>query len=246
MPDLDEPHLHQLTVGEIFKHLGTREGGLSPEEAQQRLSRYGSNVLEEPTRYSLIRGFLHQFTHFLAILLWIAAALAFTAEFMKPGEGMATLGWAILGVIVINALFAFFQEIIPQCRDQSRGAFDDRSFQLCDLGFGQVSNGQVGHRSFGRGEDGGRGGFRKNAGSKKSSGGSGVLRVIDRESHASQLRDRLFHDEDGAGGDRRDLPGDAPQQESLNVAQPAGSDEDEIGLHPLRLSRDCSGQGPMG
>lgn len=110
MPDLDEPHLHQLTVAEIFKHLETREGGLSPEEAQQRLSRYGPNVLEEPTRYSLIRGFLHQFTHFLAILLWIAAGLAFTAEFMKPGEGMVMLGWAILGVIVVNAVFAFFQE----------------------------------------------------------------------------------------------------------------------------------------
>jgi sodium/potassium-transporting ATPase subunit alpha len=108
--DRNEPHLHQLTVDEIFKHLETRKGGLSPEEAQQRLSRYGPNVLEEPNRYSLIRGFLHQFTHFLAVLLWIAVALAFTAEFMKPGEGMATLGWAILGVIVINAVFAFFQE----------------------------------------------------------------------------------------------------------------------------------------
>jgi sodium/potassium-transporting ATPase subunit alpha len=110
VPDLDEPQLHQLTVGEIFKHLGTREGGLSPEEAQQRLTRYGHNILEQTSRYSLFRGFLNQFTHFLAILLWIAAALAFTAEFMKPGEGMATLGWAILGVIVINAIFAFFQE----------------------------------------------------------------------------------------------------------------------------------------
>ena len=76
MPDRDESPLHQLTVDEIFKHLGTREGGLSPEEAQQRLSRYGPNVLEEPGHYSLIRGFLHQFTHFLAILLWIATALA--------------------------------------------------------------------------------------------------------------------------------------------------------------------------
>jgi sodium/potassium-transporting ATPase subunit alpha len=110
VPDLDERHLHQLTVDEVFKHLESREGGLSPEEAQQRLSRYGPNVLEEPSHYSLFRGFLHQFTHFLAIMLWIAAALSFTAEFMKPGEGMATLGWAILGVIVINAGFAFFQE----------------------------------------------------------------------------------------------------------------------------------------
>jgi sodium/potassium-transporting ATPase subunit alpha len=110
VPDLDEPQLHQLPVGEVLKQLETREEGLSPEEAKQRLSRYGPNVLEEPTRYSLIQGFLHQFTHFLAILLWIAAGLAFTADFMKPGEGMATLGWAIIGVIVINASFAFFQE----------------------------------------------------------------------------------------------------------------------------------------
>ena len=110
MPDRDEPHLHQLTVDEVFKRLESWEGGLSPEEAQQRLNQYGPNVLEEPDHYSLIRGFLRQFTHFLALLLWIAAALAFTAEFMKSGEGMATLGWAILGVIVINAGFAFFQE----------------------------------------------------------------------------------------------------------------------------------------
>ena len=110
MPDLNKPQLHRLTVAESFKHLEDREGGLSPEEAQQRLSRYGPRALKEPSHYSLIRGFLHQFTHFLPILLWIATALSFTAEFMKPGEGMATLGWAILGVIVINAVFAFFQE----------------------------------------------------------------------------------------------------------------------------------------
>ncbi len=91
---------------------------------------------------------------------------------------------------------AFFQEFIPQRRDQSRGSFENRPFQLCDLGFGQVSNGQVGHRSFSRGEYGDRGGLRKNAGSKKSSGGSGVLRVINRKDHTCQSRERLFHNED--------------------------------------------------
>ncbi|HBH78544.1 MAG TPA: ATPase, partial [Nitrospira sp.] len=102
--------IHQLSVEDVLKRLETSTDGLSSDEAQRRLTHYGPNVLIEPGHYSLIRGFLHQFTHFLAILLWVAAALAFTAEFMKPGEGMATLGWAILGVILINAIFAFFQE----------------------------------------------------------------------------------------------------------------------------------------
>ena len=61
-------------------------------------------------RSVVLRGLIRHFTHFLALLLWIASGLAFAADFMKPGEGMATLGWAILGVIIINAVFAFFQE----------------------------------------------------------------------------------------------------------------------------------------
>ncbi|GHG51858.1 ATPase [Sinomonas cellulolyticus] len=41
--------------------------------------------------------------HFFALMLWAAAVLAFIA-------GMAELGWAIVAVVVVNGLFAFFQE----------------------------------------------------------------------------------------------------------------------------------------
>ncbi|OIQ78382.1 calcium-transporting ATPase 1 [mine drainage metagenome] len=54
--------------------------------------------------------FIKEFTHFFALVLWLAAGLAFFAEHHDPGLGMATLGWAILGVIVINGLFSFWQE----------------------------------------------------------------------------------------------------------------------------------------
>jgi hypothetical protein len=98
-----------------------------------------------------------------------------------------------------------FQEIIPQRCHQSCGSLDDRLLQLFDLGFGQVPNSQVGHRSFGRGEDGGDSGFRKNAGAKESGSGSGRFRVIDCEGHARQPMDRLFDNEDGTWGNRCDL-----------------------------------------
>lgn len=110
MPEFSHHDIHQLPIEDVLKQLDTSNGGLSFDEAQRRLARYGPNVLVEPDRYSLLRGLVRHFTHFLAILLWIAAGLSFAAEFMRPGEGMATLGWAILGVIIINALFAFFQE----------------------------------------------------------------------------------------------------------------------------------------
>jgi hypothetical protein len=73
-----------------------------------------------------------------------------------------------------------------------------------------------------------------------------VFRVIDREGYTRQLRERLFHDEDGAGGDRRDLSGDASQQESSNVTEPAGSDKDKIGFRMSRSSHDRPGERAMG
>ena len=102
--------INRLSTGDVLKRLETTESGLTTSEATRRITECGPNVLSEPSRCSVLRGFTRQFTHFLAILLWIAAGLAFTAELMKPGEGMATLAWAILGVIIINAVFAFLQE----------------------------------------------------------------------------------------------------------------------------------------
>ena len=110
MSEFSYHDIHRLSNEDVLKRLGTNTGGLSSNEAQQRLAQYGPNVLIQQTHYSLLRGLLSHFTHFLAVLLWIAAGLSFFADQMKPGEGMAPLGWAILSVIVINAGFAFFQE----------------------------------------------------------------------------------------------------------------------------------------
>ncbi len=100
----------RLTEEDLYKKFASSPAGLTADEAQRRLMQHGPNTIRTPSRYSVVRGVARQFMHFLAILLWVAAALAFLADAMQPGEGMATLGWAILGVIVINAVFAFFQE----------------------------------------------------------------------------------------------------------------------------------------
>lgn len=103
-------NIQRLSTEDVLQRLETTVEGLSSDEAQRRVVHHGPNVLVEADHYSPLRGLLRHFTHFLAVLLWIAAGLSFVADRMKPGEGMATLGWAIVGVIVINAAFAFFQE----------------------------------------------------------------------------------------------------------------------------------------
>ncbi|MEW6584455.1 MAG: cation-transporting P-type ATPase [Nitrospirota bacterium] len=102
--------IHNLTEEEVFHSLLTSPGGLSEQEASQRFLEYGPNEIKEVRKRPLYKRFVSQFTHFFAILLWIAAVLCFLSDHLRPGEGMGSLGVAILGVIFLNAFFTFIQE----------------------------------------------------------------------------------------------------------------------------------------
>jgi len=102
--------IHTILKEEALQGLITSEKGLSEEDAGRRLHEYGLNEIKEVRKKPLFLKFLSQFTHFLAVLLWIASALSFLSEYLHPGEGMLTLGIAITAVIFINAVFTFIQE----------------------------------------------------------------------------------------------------------------------------------------
>ncbi|MDE2309986.1 MAG: cation-transporting P-type ATPase, partial [Betaproteobacteria bacterium] len=102
------PHRHPIE--ELYAHLHSSAQGLAQAEAVQRRTKYGANQLEKISEQSFIARLLKEFTHFFALILWLAAGLAFAAEWKDPGQGMAMLGYAVLGVILINGLFSFWQE----------------------------------------------------------------------------------------------------------------------------------------
>ncbi|MGZ5001902.1 MAG: cation-translocating P-type ATPase [Chthoniobacterales bacterium] len=102
--------IQNLAVEEALASLHSSSDGLTAEEAQRRLLEYGRNEVEQIRGESMLVRFSKGFTHFFAIILWIAAGLSFFAEWRDPGQGMATLGFAILGVIAINGVFSFWQE----------------------------------------------------------------------------------------------------------------------------------------
>jgi calcium-translocating P-type ATPase len=102
--------IHQLPVDEALQSVRSGPQGLSSAEASRRLAEYGLNRVERVATTPPLRQLLRQFTHFFAVILWVAAFLAFVAEAFSPGAGMATLGVAIVGVIVVNGVFSFWQE----------------------------------------------------------------------------------------------------------------------------------------
>ena len=102
--------IHHLTVDEALHSLRSSVDGLTESEVRRRLVEFGPNRVEQLRREALVLRFLKGFTHFFALILWVAAGLAFIAEFSEPGKGMATLGFAVLGVILVNGVFSFWQE----------------------------------------------------------------------------------------------------------------------------------------
>ncbi len=94
--------IHQLSAADAIASLKSNPQGLSSAEAQRRLAEYGFNRVEEVARESMLLRFLKEFTHFFALILWLAAGLAFLAEWSDPGQGMAKIGYAILAVILVS------------------------------------------------------------------------------------------------------------------------------------------------
>ncbi|MBI5887356.1 MAG: cation-transporting P-type ATPase [Deltaproteobacteria bacterium] len=93
-----------LEKNEVLLELGTSESGISDETAALRLKLAGPNTIKRAVRGTLLKDFLYNlFLNLFAVLLWVGGALAFLS-------GMAELGYAIFLVIVINAVFSFFQE----------------------------------------------------------------------------------------------------------------------------------------
>ena len=77
--------------------------GLTSEEAARRLEQSGANVLPAVAPPAPWRRLVAQLVHFFAVMLWVAAALAFVA-------GLTALAIAICLVVMINGVFAFAQE----------------------------------------------------------------------------------------------------------------------------------------
>jgi len=98
-----EKDVHKLTPSEVFDLLKTTKSGLTSEEATARISTYGRNVLQVKKGKPLIVKFLSNFTHLMAILLWVGGAVGFIAQ-------MPQLGIAVWMVNIINGSFSFFQE----------------------------------------------------------------------------------------------------------------------------------------
>ncbi len=93
---------YKKNTQEVIKLLNSSLDGLSKEEAEERLKKYGHNELKEKEKSSVIKLFLEIFKDPLVIILLIAAVVqVFLGEVIESG--------IILAVITLNAILSVVQ-----------------------------------------------------------------------------------------------------------------------------------------
>jgi calcium-translocating P-type ATPase len=102
--------IHQLSIDEALASVQSRPEGLSTADALRRLEEYGPNKVERMAPQPAAWRLLKEFTQFFSVILWVAAGLAFIADWLDPGQGMARIGYTVIAVIIVSGVFSFWQE----------------------------------------------------------------------------------------------------------------------------------------
>jgi Mg2+-importing ATPase len=87
----------------MLKQLHTTQGGLTGEEARQRLARYGSNLLKPQTRSNALTLLVAQFKSPIILILLCATGLSFALH--DPVDA-----FIILAIVLASGLLGFWQE----------------------------------------------------------------------------------------------------------------------------------------
>ncbi len=102
-PKVNPTEICNVVPEAVYGLLDSSRKGLTQQEAEKRLAEFGENVLTAKKPKPMWLRFGAHLVNMFAILLWVASVLAFLSD-------QAALGWAIILVILLNAIFAFVQE----------------------------------------------------------------------------------------------------------------------------------------
>ena len=100
--------LYQRTQDDILTELESSASGLSEEQAEERLERYGENKLAEAKKTTVLQRFFQQLKDPMLLILLAAAAVSAVTNALS-GESFTEV-FIILVVVLLNAVLGVIQE----------------------------------------------------------------------------------------------------------------------------------------
>lgn len=96
-------------IEDVIKELNTTNDGLTTNEANRRLNKYGKNKLIESRKESKLKKFLNEFNDLMIIILLLASILSFIISYINHESYIDSI--IIIAIVILNALLGFIQEI---------------------------------------------------------------------------------------------------------------------------------------
>ena len=120
--DMNRPD-YNLSQNEVLERYSTFRTGLSPEEARNRLERYGENKLAEGRKKTALEVFIDQFKD---LIVWILIAAAVIS--ILSGQGESSM--VIFAVLILNAILGTVQYLKAEKSLESLKAMSSPSATL--------------------------------------------------------------------------------------------------------------------
>ncbi len=99
----EKKDFYRLNVNDTLNSLNTKEKGLTKQEAQKRLKKYGENTLKTEIKMPIWLIFLSQFKELLVLILIIGGLIAYFIGDFRDGT-------IIFIIVIVNAIIGFIQE----------------------------------------------------------------------------------------------------------------------------------------
>ena len=96
------------SVENTFKEVSSDPHGLSAQEAEARLQKYGKNKLAEGKKVTLLQRFLEQLSDPMLIILMVAAVVSGITNYLS-GESPVDV-FIIMFVVILNSVLGVIQE----------------------------------------------------------------------------------------------------------------------------------------
>ncbi len=94
---------YKKEVSEVLKEFNSSINGITQKDAEERINKYGRNIIQKFRKLSPLKVFINQFKSFIIYVLVAAAILA-----LVLGERLDAV--VIFAIVIINAVLGFFQE----------------------------------------------------------------------------------------------------------------------------------------
>src|SRR5579859_7190014 len=116
-PALSQQNFWDIPLLELLPMLQTTSSGLTSEEADRRLRRYGPNTLSRESRFAALFSFFGFFANPLVIILVVASGVS-----LALGEHIG--GFIIIAIVLFSVLLNFLMEF------QARHAVEEIQKQI--------------------------------------------------------------------------------------------------------------------